>query len=101
MRLIDQQFLKTPFYGSRQMTAYLERAGETVNRKRVQRLMELMGLDAMLPKPRTTVAARRTGLPPLAPRSGADPRRRGLESGPNLYSDEPWLHVPNGGDRLV
>ena len=35
MRLIDEQFLKTPFYGSRRMTACLERSGETVNRKRV------------------------------------------------------------------
>ena len=57
MRLIDQQFLKTPFYGSRRMTAILERSGETVNRKRVQRLMTLMGLDAIFPKPRTTAAA--------------------------------------------
>ena len=57
MQLIDQQFLKTPFYGSRRMTASLERSGETVNRKRVQRLMALMGLDAIFPKPRTTVAA--------------------------------------------
>ncbi len=46
MRLIDQQFLKTPFYGSRRMTVSLERSGETVNRKRVQRLMALMGLEA-------------------------------------------------------
>ena len=44
MRLIDQQFLKTPFYGSRRMTASLARSGETVNRKRVQRLMAKMGL---------------------------------------------------------
>jgi putative transposase len=57
MRLIDQQFLKTPFYGSRRMTAVLERAGETVNRKRVQRLMALMGLEALHPGPRTTTAA--------------------------------------------
>ena len=57
MPLIDQQFLRTPFYGSRRMTASLERSGETVNRKRVQRLMALMGLDAIFPKPRTTVAA--------------------------------------------
>ena len=57
MRLIDQQFLKTPFYGSRRMTASLERSGETVNRKRVQRLMALMGLDAIFPRPRTTTAA--------------------------------------------
>jgi putative transposase len=57
MRLIDQQFLKTPFYGSRKMTVHLERAGETVNRKRVQRLMAVMGLEALHPKPRTTTAA--------------------------------------------
>ena len=57
MRLIDQQFLKTPFYGSRRMTASLERSGETVNRKRVQRLMAQMGLEAIFPRPRTTIAA--------------------------------------------
>ena len=57
MRLIDEQFLKTPFYGSRRMTACLERSGETVNRKRVQRLMALMGLEAIFPRPRTTTAA--------------------------------------------
>jgi putative transposase len=55
MRLIDQQFLKTPFYGSRRMTASLERSGETVNRKRVQRLMARMGLEAIFPRPRTTI----------------------------------------------
>ena len=57
MRLIDQQFLKTPFYGSRRMTASLERSGETVNRKRVQRLMAKMGLEAIFPRPRTTITA--------------------------------------------
>ena len=54
MRLIDEQFLKTPFYGSRRMRACLERSGETVNRKRVQRLMALMGLEAVFPRPRIT-----------------------------------------------
>jgi putative transposase len=57
MRLIDQQFLRTPFYGSRRMAVSLERAGETVNRKRVQRLMAVMGLEPLFPKPRTTTAA--------------------------------------------
>ena len=57
MRLIDQQFLRTPFYGSRRMTVFLERSGETVNRKRVRRLMALMGLEAVHPRPRTTTAA--------------------------------------------
>ena len=52
MRLIDEQYLKTPFYGSRRMTAFLERRGEVVNRKRVRRLMAKMGLEALLPRPR-------------------------------------------------
>jgi putative transposase len=57
MRLIDEQYLKTPFYGSRRMTVFLERRGEAVNRKRIQRLMAIMGLEALHPKPRTTTAA--------------------------------------------
>jgi putative transposase len=57
MRLIDEQFLKTPFYGSRRMTVALARSGETVNRKRVQRLMAQMGLEVLFPRPRTTLAA--------------------------------------------
>lgn len=54
MRLIDEQYLRTPFYGSRRMTAWLARQGEEVNRKRVQRLMGVMGLEALHPGPRTT-----------------------------------------------
>jgi putative transposase len=54
MRLIDEQYLETPFYGSRKMTAHLRRQGHAVNRKRIQRLMHLMGLEAIYPKPRTT-----------------------------------------------
>ncbi len=57
MRLIDPQFLLTPFYGSRRMTASRERAGEPVNGKRVQRLMAKMGLEALHPQPRTTIPA--------------------------------------------
>jgi putative transposase len=57
MRLIDEQYLKTPFYGSRRMTAVLGRRGAVVNRKRVQRLMAKMGLEALHPGPRTTVTA--------------------------------------------
>jgi putative transposase len=57
IRLIDEQFLKTPFYGSQRMTISLERATETVNRRPVRRLMALMGLEPLFPKPRTTTAA--------------------------------------------
>ena len=51
MRLIDEQFTRTPFYGSRRITAWLRRVGHAVNRKRVQRLMGLMGLEAIYPRP--------------------------------------------------
>lgn len=55
MRLIDEQFTKTPFYGSRRFAVWLNREhGLGVNRKRVQRLMRLMGLEAIYPKPRTS-----------------------------------------------
>jgi putative transposase len=56
MRLIDEQYLKTPFYGWPRMTACLQRAGYAINHKRVQRLMQLMGLQAIHPKSKTTVA---------------------------------------------
>jgi putative transposase len=56
MRQIDEQFLRTPFYGSRRMAAWLQTKGHEVNRKRVQRLMRLMRLEAIYPKPRTTIA---------------------------------------------
>jgi putative transposase len=52
MRRIDEQYLQTPFYGSRRMTTWLLAQGEAVNRKRVQRLMRGMGLEAIYPKPR-------------------------------------------------
>ena len=47
MRKIDEQFLKTPWYGSRQMARYLRRQGCRVGRKRVRRLMRKMGLTAI------------------------------------------------------
>lgn len=52
MRLIDEQFTRTPFYGVPKMTAWLKRMGHPVNHKRVRRLMRLMGLEAIYPKPR-------------------------------------------------
>jgi putative transposase len=52
MRLIDEQYLRRPVYGSRRMTDYLQKLGHGVNRKRVQRLMQTMGLEAIYAKPR-------------------------------------------------
>lgn len=56
MRLIDEQYLKTPFYGSRNFTTWLKIRGYEVNRKRVQRLMRIMGIESIYPKPRTSEA---------------------------------------------
>jgi len=58
MRLIDEQYTRTPFYGWPRMTAHLRRQGHEVNHKRVQRLMNKMGLQAIYPKPRTSVAVK-------------------------------------------
>jgi putative transposase len=54
MRLIDEQFLRTPFYGARRMVVALAAQGEETCRKRVGRLMRIMGLEAIYPRPRTT-----------------------------------------------
>jgi putative transposase len=56
MRLIDEQYTRTPFYGIRRMTAWLRGQGHMVNGKRVARLMALMGLEAIYPKGRTNLS---------------------------------------------
>ena len=58
MRLIDKQFLETPFYGVRQMTWHLRNEGHLVNEKRIRRLMRLMGLMPIYQKPNTSKAAK-------------------------------------------
>ena len=52
MRLLDEHYTRTPFYGSRKMTEWLGTQGFTVNRKRVSRLMATMGIQAVYPKPK-------------------------------------------------
>ena len=52
MRIMDELYLEHPYYGSRKMTAVLRRKGFSVNRKRVQRLMNKMGIVAIYPKKR-------------------------------------------------
>ncbi|BAE52128.1 Transposase and inactivated derivative [Paramagnetospirillum magneticum AMB-1] len=54
MRLIDEQFLETPYYGARQMARHLRRQGHAVGRKRIGRLMEKMGLSPIYQKPKTS-----------------------------------------------
>ncbi len=61
MRLLDEQYMRTPFYGIRRMTAWLQQQGYAVNHKRVGRLLRLMGLEAVYPKPRLSLPA--AGMP--------------------------------------
>ena len=85
MRWIDEQYLATPFYGSRRMTAALRLADRRVNRKRVQQ--RLMRLEALGPKPKTSrpPAAHRVhpyrlrGLAIDRPNQSLPPRKRGCE----------------------
>jgi putative transposase len=58
MRLLDQEYTAHPFLGSRRLRAWLIEQGEEVNRKRVQRLLRLMGLQAIYPKPKLSLAGR-------------------------------------------
>ncbi len=57
MKLIDRQYLETPFYGARRMAVWLKSKGHQVNRKRVRRLMRLMGLKTIYRRPRTSKPA--------------------------------------------
>ena len=57
MRLLDEQYMATPFYGVRRMTAWLRCQGYAVNHKRVARLMRQIGVEAIYPKPRLSQPA--------------------------------------------
>ena len=74
MRCIDDLHLKLPFYGSRKMTVTLKAEGRAVNRKRIQRLMRQMGLEALVPKPAQFTAEELIGV--LRARSAKIPRLR-------------------------
>jgi putative transposase len=96
MRLIDEQFTQTPFYGIRRMTAWLKTQNEPVNHKRVQRLMRKMGLEAIYPGPNLS-------------RPGASARRypyllTGMElTAPNQVwsTDITYIRLPQGFIYLV
>ena len=100
MRAMDRQYLETPFYGSRRgsrrMRASLDRQGMPVSRKRVQRLMRLMGLRAIYRQPRTSQPAPRRWVYPYLLRDltitranqSLPPRRRGY--GRRTLPTCPW-----------
>lgn len=56
LQLLDEKYTRHPFFGSRRMTQYLREQGYQINRKRVQRLMQTLGLAGMSPGPNTSKA---------------------------------------------
>ncbi len=87
MRLIDEQYLRAPFYGWPRMTLHLQKIGYAVNPKRVRRLMQKMGLQAVYPKRRTTIPDKEHRIYPYL--------LRGLEiSRPNVVWCSDITYVP-------
>jgi putative transposase len=110
MRLIDAQYTQAPFYGRRRMTAYLRREGYEVNPKRVQQLMQKMGLQAIYPKPRTSIAAKGHKVYPyllrnrsaeLTTKPGHRAAQPGVERRHHLHPYATWFYVPHRDHRLV
>ena len=99
MRRIDELHLELPFYGSRRMTFVLNAEGRAINRKRVQRLMRVMGIEALVPRPGTSkvgAGAHDPTLPSARPDDHrAEPRVGGRH---HVYSDGARLPV-SGGDH--
>ena len=109
MSLIDKQCLRTPFYGSRKMTAWLKGQGHAVNTKRVQRLMRRMGIEAIYRRPRTIDQIQDTRVYPCLLRTSSEPAQRpsdqrgepGLGDRHRLCPDGAGIHVPGSHHGLA
>jgi putative transposase len=91
MGLIDRQYTARPFYGSRRMVLWLEQQGEVVNRKRVRRLMRIMGLEVIYPKPRLSQAGQGHRIYPYLLRGVKIERRDQVWS-----TDITYVPMPSG-----
>jgi putative transposase len=99
MRRLDELYTAHPFLGSRRMTAMLRAEGLSINRKRVQRLMRRMGIEALGPKPRTTKPAPGHKIYPYLLRDMTIERsNQGVGGRHHLHRHK--LPLPRGGDRL-
>jgi putative transposase len=91
MRLIDEEYTRHPFLGSRQMRNYLRRHGHKINRKRVERLMKLMGIQSVAPKPNTSKPSKEHKIYPYL-LGGLDINR----SNQVWCSDITYVRMPGG-----
>ena len=102
MRLLDEQFLETPWYGSRQMAWHLRRNGWCVGRHRVRRLMTQDGLGADLPAPEDErTASTAPDMAISASPSDHQPAEPSLVCRCDLYPDAARLPLPGGDHGLV
>ena len=102
MALMDRQYLKTPFYGSRKMKAWLLGEGYLVSRKRVRRLMRLMDLEAIYRRPNTSKPAPGHRIYPYLLKGVEVNRvRPGLGRGHHLHPHGAGLPVPGGHHGLA
>ena len=91
MRLIDEEYTRHPFFGVRQMKKYLGRNGYKVNRKRVRRLMQVMGIQSVAPKPNTSKPSKEHKIYPYL-LGGLDINR----SNQVWCSDITYVRMPGG-----
>ncbi len=91
MRLIDEEYTRHPFSGARQLKRYLKRQGYKVNRKRVQRLMRIMGIQSVAPKPNTSKPSKEHKIYPYL-LGGLDINR----SNQAWCSDITYVRMPGG-----
>ena len=102
MRRLDEMRLEFPAYGSRRLKALLEREGPAVNRKRVQRLLQVMGVEGDLPQGgRERARGRSPHLPVPAAAFGNHGPGPGVVRGHHLRADEPRVPIFDGGDGLA
>lgn len=96
MRMIDEEYTRHPFLGARKLRDYLRRKGHKVNRKRVQRLMRIMGIQSVAPKPNTSMPSKKHKIYPYL-LGGLDINR----SNQVWCTDITYLRMPGGFVYLV
>lgn len=105
MTIMDRQYLKTPFYGSRRMTAWLRTQGHQVSRKRVRRLVQVMGLEAIYRRPNPDASGQAIPWAPSIPLpvtgAGDQPGQPRLGRRYHLHTHGAGLPVPGGHHGLA
>lgn len=96
MRMIDEEYTRHPFLGTRKLRDYLRRKGHKVNRKRIQRLMRIMGIQSVAPKPNTSIPSKKHKIYPYL-LGGLDVNR----SNHVWCADITYLRMPGGFVYLV